>query len=55
MAFSEKMIYLSEHHSAGLNTSILVWTALPDGSNMARAHVYGRRAVKRLLKTVFYC
>ena len=27
---------------AGLNTSILVWTALPDGSNTARAHVYGR-------------
>ena len=30
---------------AGLNTEILVWTALPDGSNTARAHVleyYGR-------------
>jgi hypothetical protein len=27
---------------AGQNTVILVWTALPDGSNTARAHVYGR-------------
>ena len=33
---------------AGLNTSILVWTALPDGSNTARAHVYGRTDISKI-------
>ena len=33
---------------AGLHTSILVWTALPDGSNTARAHVYGRTDISKM-------
>ena len=33
---------------AGLNTSILVWTALPDGSNTARAHVYRRTDISKI-------
>jgi len=33
---------------AGLHTSILVWTALPDGSNTARAHVYGRTNISKM-------
>ena len=33
---------------AGQNTSILVWTALPDGSNTARAHVYGRTDISKI-------
>ena len=33
---------------AGLHTSILVWTALPDGSNTARAHVYGRTDISKI-------
>ena len=32
----------------GLNTAILVWTALPDGSNTARAHVYGRTDMSKI-------
>ena len=40
---------------AGLNTAILVWTALPDGSNTARAHVYGRTDISKISNERYVC